>query len=213
MLEWYRVGWDHRQLALETVELVRAALALVQREVSVTVLDYRMLYQNAIGMDPLLASADELRAALDGIAINPDGLTRDDCLDVLMTHRIQPDFPPDQLLVLHDYPASQCMLAQVARRGGVDIAERFEVFLGALELANGYHELRDANEQRRRFEGDLTTRRARCSVLPPLDSAFLDALPALPACAGVALGVDRLLMAMCNTARIADVLAFDFAAS
>jgi len=213
MLEWYRVGWDHRQLALEAAELVRAALALVQREVSITVLDYRALYQTSIGLDPLRASDAQLLAALEGIAIDPAGLTRDDWLDVLMTHRIQPHFPPDQLLVLHDYPASQCMLARVTERDGVPLAERFEVFLGPLELANGYHELRDANEQRRRFEQDLATRRARGSVSPPLDEALLAALPALPPCAGVALGVDRLLMAMLNTARIAEVLAFEFAAA
>jgi len=178
MLEWYRVGWDHRQLALEAAELVRAALALVGREVSMTVLDYRSLYQTAIGVDPLRASDAQLRAALDGIAIDPSGLTRDDWLDVLMTHRIQPYFPLEQLLVLHDYPASQCMLARVIERDGVPLAERFEVFLGPLELANGYHELRDADEQRRRFEQDLATRRARGSVQPPLDAAFLAALAA-----------------------------------
>jgi len=211
MLEWYRVGWDHRQLATECAQLVQTGLTLVERTVSIRTLDYRTLYQQSLGLDPMLAEEGELRAALAGIVINPDGLNRDDWLDLLMTHKIQPDFPHDQLLVLTDYPASQCMLAQITARGGIEVAERFELFLGPLELANGYHELRDADEQRRRFERDLATRCHRGHILPPLDEAFLAALPDLPNCAGVALGVDRLLMAMLDTPRIADVLAFEFA--
>jgi len=210
LLEWYRVGWDHQQLANECAELITQALTLVNRRVSIKQLDYRDLYLDALGLDPMLATEAELQASLGEIMIEPTGLTRDDWLDVLMSHRIQPQFPPDQLLLLTHYPASQCMLAQVTRYGEIEVAERFEVFLGPLELANGYHELRDAEEQRRRFERDLATRRARGQILPPLDAPFLTALPALPACAGVALGVDRLLMAMLETDSIADVLAFDF---
>ncbi|MBN8799756.1 MAG: EF-P lysine aminoacylase GenX, partial [Stenotrophomonas nitritireducens] len=78
-------------------------------------------------------------------------------------------------------------------------------------LANGYHELNDAGEQRQRFQRDLAVRAARGDVQPPLDEPFLAALPDLPQCAGVAVGVDRLLMALAGTGRIADVLAFDFA--
>jgi len=211
MLEWYRVGWDHRQLAHETAELVQAALALVERPGHIQVCDYRSLYQHTLGLDPMLATTAQLQAALGRINITPDGLTRDDWLDLLMTHKIQPNFPADQILIVHEYPASQCMLAQVVQRDGIEVAERFEVFLGPLELANGYHELRDAREQHRRLEHDLSTRRARGHILPPVDEAFLSALPALPACAGVALGVDRLLMAMLGTSRIAEVLAFEFA--
>lgn len=91
------------------------------------------------------------------------------------------------------------------------LAERFELYLGVVELANGYHELNDADEQRARFQRDQQRRHERGQVQPPLDEALLAALPALPACAGVALGVDRLLMAMNRTPRIADVLAYDFA--
>jgi len=211
MLEWYRVGWNHQQLATECAELVREALILVNRNVSIKTLDYRTLYRQTLGLDPMLAPDTELHAALGDTLIDATGLTRDDWLDLLMTHRIQPHFPADQLLVLTDYPASQCMLAQVTRRNDIEVAERFEVFLGPLELANGYHELRDADEQRRRFERDLATRRARRHILPPVDEAFLSALPSLPDCAGVALGVDRLLMAMLGTDKIADVLAFEFA--
>ncbi len=212
MLEWYRVGWDQHRLAEETVAVVQGALALVDRRAAVVHTTYRDLYRDTLDVDPMTDSDAALQAALGDVQINPDGLTRDDWLDLLMTHRIQPANPADRILVVHDYPASQCMLARVAERDGVSVAERFELYLGALELANGYHELADGAEQRARFERDHAVRGRRCDALPAIDDALLDALDAgFPDCAGVALGVDRLMMAMLGTGRIADVLAFDFA--
>jgi len=213
MLEWYRVGRDHRWLARETVDLVRVALRLVGREGRVHETSYRDLFRARIGLDPFLAGDAELRNALGDVLIDPDGLVRDDWLDLLVTHRLQPAFGADEIHVVHDYPASQCALAQIRKAPGDDVAvaERFEVFLGPLELANGYHELRDPIEQRARFERDRAVRASRGQPAPPLDEALLTALARLPPCAGVALGVDRLLMALLGTDRIADVLAFDFA--
>ena len=221
MLEWYRVGWDHLRLIGETAELVNASLALVGRAAALRVTTYRDLYRDALGIDPFAASEGELRDALGDVGIDPAGLGRDDWLDLLMTHRLQPAFAQDELLAVTDWPASQCALARLrepapAKAGGDGhpVAERFELYLGTVELANGYHELADAGEQRARFVRDLERRRERGAAEPPLDDAFLAALDAgLPDCAGVALGVDRLLMAMLGTGRIADVLAFDFARS
>lgn len=210
MLEWYRVGWDHHRLIEETVELVRAALAMVGREAALQVMTYRELFVGTLGVDPFSADEAQLRAPLAGVGITADGLTRDDWLDLLMTHRIQPHFPADRITVIHDWPATQAALARI-RPGQPPLAERFELYLGAVELANGYHELNDAVEQRQRFQRDLAVRAARGDVQPPLDEPFLAALPTLPRCAGVAVGVDRLLMALAGTGRIADVLAFDFA--
>lgn len=210
MLEWYRVGWNHHQLVEETVALVRAALALVQREATLSVIDYRSLYRQQVEVDPFEATLEQLQAPLAEVRIDADGLTRDDWLDLLMTHCIQPHFRDDTLTVVHDWPASQAALARI-RPGTPPLAERFELYLGAVELANGYHELNDADEQRARFVRDHAVRSARGAVLPALDEHLLAALPALPDCAGVAVGVDRLLMAMNRTGRIADVLAFDFA--
>ena len=213
MLEWYRVGWDHHRLIGETVELVQAALALVGRSATATTTTFRDLYRERLGLDTFTAGDDELRAALGDVGLDPAGLNRDDWLDLLMTHRLQPDFDRDGILVVHDYPASQCALAKIrAGQGGeFAVAERFELYLGPLELANGYHELTDADEQRARFLRDHARRAARGAAQPPFDEALLAAIATgLPACAGVALGVERLLMAMLSTDRIADVLAFDF---
>ena len=209
MLEWYRVGMDHHQLMDEVSELLKSALTLAGRRATVRDTSFRQLYQDKFGFDPLLASEDELRSPLQVYGIDPAGLTRDDWLDLLMTHLIQPTIPNNRILLVYDYPASQCALARV-RAGDPPVAERFEVFLGPLEIANGYHELNDALEQRQRFEADLARRRARSAATPAMDERLLAGLPKLPACAGVALGVDRLLMALMGTEKISDVVAFPF---
>ena len=192
---------------------MQAALALVGRSAPVARSTFRDLYRDTLGIDPFTAPEATLRDALGDVRIDPEGLTRDDWLDLLMTHRIQPGFTADAILVVHDYPASQCALARIRDDGdGMPVAERFELYVGPLELANGYHELLDAREQRRRFERDLAVRAARGQPAPPVDEALLAALVAgLPQCAGVALGIERLLMSMLGSDRIADVLAFDFA--
>lgn len=215
MLEWYRLDWDHRRLIEETAELVQSALALVGRRATLSQIGYHELYRQRLGIDAHTASEEALREAMGDVVIDPAGLTRDDWLDLLMTHRLQPSFPADQLLAVYDYPASQCALARVregeAATGDVPVAERFELYLGPLELANGYHELADAAEQGRRFDRDRALRQDRGDVQPPRDERLLQALAAgFPHCAGVALGVDRLMMAMLGSGRIADVLAFDF---
>lgn len=210
MLEWYRVGWDHRRLMQETIDLVEAALAMVGRRAEVVVTSYRQLFLDELGIDPAHAPVDDLRALLAGSGIAPEGLGHDDWLDLLITHRLQPAFPRDRITVIHDYPASQCALARI-RPGEPPLAERFELYLGRYELANGYHELNDAAEQRARFERDNTVRRARGLREVPLDERLLGVLDAMPGCAGVALGVERLLMCLADTDAIADVLAFPFA--
>ncbi|GAB3037723.1 EF-P lysine aminoacylase EpmA [Oleiagrimonas citrea] len=209
MLEWYRVGWDERRLAEEVVALVRVAMASVDRIAEPRITTYVELFREQLGLDPHVAEIESLRAPLRNFGIDPEGLGRDDWLDLLMTHLLQPAFPTDRITVVHDYPASQCALARV-RQGSPAVAERFEVYLGPYELANGYHELNDADEQRMRHERDNAVRRERGLAEVPLDEPLLDALGNMPDCAGVALGVDRLLMCMLGTDAIADVLAFPF---
>ncbi|WP_158752861.1 EF-P lysine aminoacylase EpmA [Dyella sp. S184] len=212
MLEWYRVGWCHRRLMEETIALIEAALAMVGRRAEVLIESYRQLFLDELGIDPLHAPIDELREPLAEYNIGPDGLGRDDWLDLLITHKLQPAFPRDRITVIHDYPATQCALARI-RPGETPLAERFELYLGSHEVANGYHELNDAAEQRGRFERDNAVRRSRGLREIPIDESLLKVLDAMPDCAGVALGVERLLMCLGGTDAIADVLAFPFASA
>ncbi|WP_458068231.1 EF-P lysine aminoacylase EpmA [Rhodanobacter sp. BL-MT-08] len=209
MLEWYRVGWDHRRLMEETITLVEAALAMVGRRAEVHIVSYRQLFLDELGIDPLHAPIDELRAPLAEYSIDPAGLTRDDWLDLLITHRLQPAFSRDRITVIHDYPATQCALAKI-RAGDPPLAERFELYLGQHEVANGYHELNDADEQRMRFERDQAIRRERGLPESPLDHRLLATLDEMPDAAGVAMGIERLLMCLADTDAIADVLAIPF---
>jgi len=210
LLEWYRVGWNHQQLMAETALLIQQALMLVNRQASMQALNYQQLFVDALAIDPFSASIEQLRAPLADIHINPLGLSRDDWLDLLLTHRIAPQFPKNHITIIYDWPASQAALAKI-RPGNPPVAERFELYLGHVELANGYHELNDRDEQHQRFLADLAMRKQRGCVQPPLDEALLEALPHLPDCAGVAVGIDRLLMILLGTEQISEVLSFDFA--
>jgi lysyl-tRNA synthetase class 2 len=209
MLEWYRVGWTQHQLMDECAELVREAMRLTGRSVSIRETSYRHLFTEHLGIDPMIAGEGELRAPLAVFAIDDEGMTRDDWLDLLMTHLIQPSFPENRVLMVYDYPKSQAALARV-RQGDVPVAERFEIYLGPVELANGYRELGDADEQRERFTRDQSRRQKRGAPRAPIDERLLSAMPSFPDCAGVALGIDRLLMAMLGGDRLEDVLAFPF---
>ncbi len=213
LLEWYRTGWDHRRLAEEAVALVLGVYALFDKTLSVQSHTYSSLFQAALALDPHTASIGELQNAVATVAsINTDGLSRDDLLDILLTHAIEPTLPASQLTVIHDFPQSQCALAKI-REAKVPVAERFELYVGGIELANGYHELNDAVEQRRRFILDQNIRAQRGLSVPDIDEYLLQAVAELPDCAGVALGVDRLLMSVLGVDRLSRIVAFDFSAA
>lgn len=209
MLEWYRVGWDESRLAREVIDLLEQLLLGAGRTIDIVETTYRGLFHDTLGVDPLTDPLDALQAPLADAGIRGDGLERDDWLDLLMTHRIQPTFTRDRVTVVSDYPASQCALARI-RHDDPPVAERFEVYVGPYEVANGYHELNDATEQRARFESDNAKRRERGDREVPVDERLLAVLDGMPDCAGVALGVERLLMVLADTDAIADVLAFPF---
>jgi len=211
MLEWYRVGWDQRRLADEVLDLVSLSLRLVQRTIDRRTTTYRDWFRDGVGIDPFQASLEQLQQALGDVRIEAEGLQRDDWLDLIVTHHLQPRQNADVALIVHDFPASQCALARVVQRDDVLVAERFECYLASQELANGYHELNDAAEQASRFGSDLRWRSARGAESVEIDHRLLAALPHLPDCAGVALGVDRLLQAMLHSDDLRDVLAFPFA--
>jgi lysyl-tRNA synthetase class 2 len=209
MLEWYRVGWDHTRLAREVIDFLERLLLQAGRNFEIVETTYRGLFHDALGVDALLDPIEVLKKPLADANISSEGLERDDWLDLLLTHRIQPDFPRDRVTIVSEFPASQCALARI-RKSDPPVAERFEAYVGPYEVANGYHELNDAAEQRARFERDNAKRRERGDTEVPMDERLLAVLGDMPDCAGVALGIERLLMVLADTDAIADVLAFPF---
>lgn len=210
LLEWYRPGFDHHRLMDELEALLQRLLPGCGRCDRV---DYAGVFQRRLGIDPHVAGSAELRALAlrEGIAgaqqmVLPD---RDAWLDLLLSHCIEPELARAGPVLVYDYPASQAALARI-RPGSPPLAERFELYLKGMELANGFHELTDPGEQRRRFEAENAERAASDRPAAPLDRWLLKALEAgpLPPCAGVALGLDRVLMLRTGAACIDEVLAF-----
>jgi lysyl-tRNA synthetase class 2 len=199
MLEWYRVGWDARRLADEVVELIRTVGP--ERPWTIEHTTWTKQARLVLGFDPHSASESRLAEALSDA---PAGLDRLGLYDWLLAVHIQPRLPADRLTVVHEFPACQAALARLCPDDHHS-AERFEVFAGPLELANGYHELTDPQEQRRRFDRDNAERARLGRPAMPVDEGLLAALEAgLPDCAGVALGFERLLMAVHGLEDIAD---------
>jgi len=211
MLEYYRLGYDDRRLMDEVDELIRAVLGERQRLGPTVRLSYAAAMRRHAGIDPHGDATPALIDALWAADIDvPDSLVddRDALLNLLLATVVEPRFDPSALTFLHDYPASQAALSRL-RPGPPATAARFEVFLGGMEIANGFHELADAQEQGARFGQEARARAAAGRDCPPADRRLLAALAAgLPDCAGVAIGVDRLVMIAGGCETIDEALAF-----
>ena len=211
MLEYYRLGYDDRRLMDELDALLREILGDRQRLGPTVRLSYAEAMRRHGGVDAHGDATPALRAALAAADVDvPDSVVddREALLDLLLATVVEPAFDPSALTFLHDYPASQAALARL-RPGAPATAARFEVFLGGMEVANGFHELTDAQEQCARFEREARTRAAAGRDCPPADRRLLAALAAgLPDCAGVAIGVDRLVMIAGGCETIDEALAF-----
>ena len=208
MLEWYRKGFSHHRLMDEVTDLVKRCGRGKFDHWPVQKLSYRQLFLHHAGLDPNDADVSALAERAQESGINELELTRRQWLDLLLSVVIQPALPEHCLTYVHDFPADQAALARV-RQDNPPVAERFELYLGRTELANGYQELTDAAEQARRFEADNRQRESRGQPVYQADHNLVKALEhGLPECAGVALGVDRLLMAVTGAASITEVLAF-----
>lgn len=209
LLEWYRVGADHHELMDDVEALVAAALGPELALPGAERLSYAEAFRRHAGVDPFTASTDELRERAARAGPGPlAGDGRQALLDRLLADAVAPGLPHDRPTFVYDWPAAQAALARLdpddPRR-----ARRFELYWGALELANGFHELADAAEQRARFEAEQAARAERGDPRPPLDERLLAALEhGLPDCAGVALGFDRLVMVAAGADHIDEVLAF-----
>jgi lysyl-tRNA synthetase class 2 len=209
LLEWYRVGWDEHALMTEVAEVVATACAAAGRVTPARVvrMTYAQALEDALGAPPDAPAQELLRLlAASGIEA-PPGLEHDAVLDLAFGTVVVAGFDPDALTLVFDYPATQAALARLKPTSPA-VAARFEAFSGGIELANGFHELTDAAEQRRRFASERERRLASGRHAPPLDEQLLAALPSLPDCAGVALGFDRLVALATGKQSVAEVVSF-----
>ena len=212
LLEWYRLGFSLDALMAETAELARELLASDgSAPRPIETLSYRDAFLSRLSIDPFIAdSATLAHCALEhGLApVSVATATRDELLDFLIATQIGPTLGRGSLCCLHHYPASQASLAQLDAADPTT-ALRFELYAEGVELANGYVELGDAAEQRRRFEADRQERTRRGLAPHAGDTRLLAALEAgLPACAGVAMGFDRVAMLALGAKRIDAVMSF-----
>ncbi|HLF29972.1 MAG TPA: EF-P lysine aminoacylase EpmA [Xanthomonadales bacterium] len=208
LLEWYRTGKQYLELAEEVIDLVKHCGRGRFDGWSIARHTYRDLFLNHTGLDPKLAGESDWAALADERGIQAGSLDQLQWQDLILTHIIQPALDPCSMTLVFDYPPDQAALARI-RQGDEPVAERFELYLGQAELANGYQELPDAAEQRRRFEHENYLRGIRGETTPLIDTRLLEALQhGIPECSGVALGVDRMLMCLMDLDRIDAVLAF-----
>ncbi|MDR3431440.1 MAG: elongation factor P--(R)-beta-lysine ligase [Rouxiella aceris] len=207
MLEWYRPRYDMYRLMNEVDDLLQQILDCDSAE-SVS---YQQVFIRHLEIDPLSADKTQLceaAAKLDLANIADQEEDRDTLLQLLFAMGVEPHIGRDKPTFVYHFPATQASLAEISTEDH-RVAERFEVYYKGVELANGFRELTDGNEQRQRFEQDNRKRAAKGLPQHPIDNNLLDALQhGMPECAGVALGVDRLVMIALGVESLSDVLAF-----
>lgn len=219
MLEWYRPGFDMSQLMQEMEALIRVLFVVHRKdkdkEASFEYISYQQAFISHTKIDPHQATSLQCYqfASSNDVEI-PQGLTVDDdvesWLDWLLMQVVQPAFAKQGFTFLYDYPVSQSALASIEKNEeGLPVAKRFELFYGELELANGFFELTDGDEQLRRFQQDNQLRLQAGKAAVGIDERFIAALShGLPVCSGVAMGLDRLLMVLSGAQKIEQVLCF-----
>ena len=206
MLEWYRMGWTHRQLMDEVADLLQRLLAPRCADLAAVHLTYAQAFSQYAQLDVHHCSEQSIVQRGQQLANADLDLDRDGWLDVIMSHQIEPALPHNTLVFIDEFPATQAALAKVVNNAqGVAVAQRFEAFFNGMELANGYQELTDAEQQLQRFEHELQ------GTQRPHDAHLISALEqGLPDCAGVALGLDRVLLHLLEADHIAQVISFDW---
>lgn len=207
MLEWYRVGFSYEQLMDEVESLFRQLLPTINK--SVRRVSYAEAFLESLGFNPhIIADVDLERYVKEHIDVVGE-LDRQAMLDLLMTHQVEASFAADELTIVYDYPATQSALAQVRDEEGWQVAERFELYLGSLELGNGYQELTDYQHNQAVLDNELAKRKVANQRLVPKDERFLAAMQAgMPRSAGIAIGLDRVLMAMTGKKNLEEIISF-----
>ena len=196
MIEWYRLDFGLQEIMQDTIDLLSALLDQDRVSAAPHFISYAEAFRSTLGLDPYTAEIDVLAKSANADDDLKDvlGDNRDAWLDLLLAGKVVDAFADDRLTVLHHYPASQAALARLCP-DDKDFADRFELFYGSVELANGYVELTDADEQLERCKQDQELRGENGLSVPDIDENLIAALRAgLPACAGVAVGFDRLFM-------------------
>ncbi len=210
IVEWYRAG-DDMHAGMQLLDELCQSMLNTPTANRTT---YAAAFELNVGINPHAASLEELAkcAADKGIGIDANMqacVNRDDWLNLLLASCVEPQLGSDGPEILYDYPVSQAALAKTAKRDYGEVAERFELYCNGVELANGYHELTDATELRRRLNGVNQQRESEARKALPMPETLLEAMEAgLPACAGCALGFDRLMMLACGAKSIREVRAF-----
>lgn len=210
MLEWYRPGLSLKDLMFEVSDLLNLTLAQRFGEVRPTVLSYKHAFMDRLDINPLKASLKELKDACHRVGLNLDlGDDRLGYMDLLFSHMVEPSLGFDTAVFLTDFPPEMASLAKTkVDEDGELVAARFELYIEGLELANAYDELIDADVLRSRFEADNAERAKLGLHVMPVDEYLLAALPNMPECSGIALGIDRLLMIATNQMKLEKVVTF-----
>lgn len=216
MLEWYRVGFSLQALMAETETLLLGLLPALSRQSFRK--SYATCFVEKLAIDPHIASKDQLTNCVErqGLSLADGWQTWDKqtLLDLLMTHCIEPSFPNDSLTFVYDYPVSQralaCIKPYTTEKADVYVAERFEVYCGGLELGNAYQELTDATANRQVVLDELATRQQQNQALVQQDERFLQAMQTMPRSAGIAVGLDRVLMVLMQETQLQSVISFDW---
>ncbi|WP_336937892.1 EF-P lysine aminoacylase EpmA [Acinetobacter modestus] len=210
MLEWYRPDLDLKGLMHETADLLEVCLAHRFGEVRPYILSYKHAFQDRLDINPLQASLKQLKETANRVGLNLDlGNDRLGYIDLLFSHFVEPSLGFDAPVFLTDFPPEMASLAKVKTdEDGELVAARFEVYIEGLELANAYDELLDAKVLAERFDADNIERAQQGLPVIPTDQHLLAALPHMPECSGIALGIDRLLMVAMNKMKIDQVIAF-----
>lgn len=204
LLEWYRPNWDELQLGAEVITLLECCASQWGHQVHVREVNFEESIQELTGLSKASTTTAELRRWAVRQGLRSASANRDEILDFIFGH-VADRFQPDSITVVSGYPASQAAQAVIEN----DVARRFEIYWGDLELANGYFELTDADELTMRFASVLEQHTPPGTDPLPLDLRLLAALQqGMPRSAGVALGFDRLLMALRGETDIARVLSF-----
>ncbi|MBH2002987.1 MAG: EF-P lysine aminoacylase GenX [Moraxellaceae bacterium] len=210
MLEWYRPNLDLKALMHETADLLETCLAHRFGEVRPYILSYKHAFQDRLDINPLQATLKQLKETANRVGLNLDlGNDRLGYMDLLFSHFVEPSLGFDAPVFLTDFPPEMASLAKVKTdEDGELVAARFEVYIEGLELANAYDELLDADVLVGRFDADNVERAQQGLSVIPTDQYLLAALPHMPECSGIALGIDRLLMVAMNKMKIDQVIAF-----